>query len=568
MLNMFNGSKAKHSSDGRLRVGDTAPDFEAETTKGKLRFHHWMRNHWSVLFSHPGAFTPVCTTEIGDMALIYPMLRSKGFKLVALSCDSVQRHLQWEKDIVAHFASCGHQISLDFPIISDPLRDVGILFDAIDTTRNSPDDGVNLHARSMFIFDPDKKLQLVVNYPFNVGRDTAELLRICDALLLTSRASVATPASWPDNHSNLVVRGESMQSCVCLLPTLSERDSRRYFPEHVVFEMPSGRSYMRLATPGALNQVHIPAWLRWLAPACCLDGVQAWSDTLLDHSPSEYKPPDVVLSRQHGSYDVQEIRKRIEQSFARSDGIVRVGDVVPDFTAVSTLGNVSFHDWIEGKWTIVLSHAAAFDPVSTTEVGTLALLSAELDSRGIQAASLSCDSLENLQVWRRDILAHFDKAIRVTFPMIADPNRAVAIKYGFVDPLSTNAQTSREVLFIGPDKRLKLSMSYPAAVGGNMHEILRAVDAVQLAAREYIATPASWPNNHQQLFLRGQAMKGAVIVPRQDTDSQQSGIVVNMPSGKTYMRLAQMSPGRAFPVCDNCISTSPNPELPRLPRAS
>ena len=200
-------------------------------------FHDWLDGQWAILFSHPDDFTPVCTTEIGRMALKYDSFKKKGVKVIALSCNDISSHEVWLKDVVAH---CENKIGIDFPMIADPSREIAVKFGMLDPT-NKDKCALPLTARSVFIIGPDRKLKLSVNYPASVGRNMDEIERVVDALMLSWNQSIATPANWPNNHED-----HGMKGWVFLLPTVTDDDAKEYFPDHKTLDMPSGKPYMRL----------------------------------------------------------------------------------------------------------------------------------------------------------------------------------------------------------------------------------------------------------------------------------------------------------------------------------
>lgn len=169
---------------------------------------------------------------------------------------------------------------------------------------------------------------------------------------------------------------------------------------------------------------------------------------------------------------------------------IRLGDTVPDFTAETTQGTISFHEWKDGKWAILFSHPKDFTPVCTTELGTVAKLKPEFDRRGVQVIGLSVDPVDSHLEWEKDIAETQGEA--VNFPMIADPDRKVADLYDMVHPNELDTLTVRSVFVVGPDNKLKLQLTYPASTGRNFDEILRVVDSLQLTAKYSVATPANW----------------------------------------------------------------------------
>jgi alkyl hydroperoxide reductase subunit AhpC len=192
-----------------VRLGDVAPDFEVETTEGKLRFHEWLGDSWGILFSHPKDFTPVCTTELGTVAKLKPEFDKRNVKVIGLSVDPVDDHKKWASDIEETQGA-----ALNFPLIADPERKVSTLYDMIHP--NALD---NLTVRSVFVVGPDKKVKLTITYPASTGRNFDEILRVIDSLQLTANHAVATPANWKDGEDCIVV------------PSLSDADAEKKFPK-------------------------------------------------------------------------------------------------------------------------------------------------------------------------------------------------------------------------------------------------------------------------------------------------------------------------------------------------
>jgi len=191
-----------------IRLGDTAPDFIAETTQGPISFHKWLGDSWGVLFSHPKDFTPVCTTELGYVAAIKPEFDKRNVKVIGLSVDSVESHEKWEGDIAETQGT-----AVNFPMIGDPDRNVSHLYDMIHPNAND-----TLTVRSVFVIGPDKKVKLMITYPASTGRNFDEILRVIDSLQLTSKFKVATPANWKDGQD--VIIGSSV----------SDEDAKKLFP--------------------------------------------------------------------------------------------------------------------------------------------------------------------------------------------------------------------------------------------------------------------------------------------------------------------------------------------------
>lgn len=178
-----------------LRLGDTAPNFQAETSIGPIDFYEYIDGGWAVLYSHPSDYTPVCTTELGRTAQLKSEFEKRNVKVLALSVDSVEDHLNWIKDI-----NETQNTSVEFPIIADKDRTVAELYDMIH-----PNASLTATVRSVFIVGPDKKVKLTLTYPASTGRNFNEILRVIDSLQLTDQYSVATPADWSDGQDVIVV---------------------------------------------------------------------------------------------------------------------------------------------------------------------------------------------------------------------------------------------------------------------------------------------------------------------------------------------------------------------------
>ena len=171
-----------------LRLGDTAPNFKAQTTAGEIDFYEYLGNSWGILFSHPADYTPVCTTELGKTALLKDEFAKRNVKVLAVSVDPLDRHAGWVNDI-----NETQNVQVDFPLIADSDRNVATLYDMIH-----PNASVTATVRSLFVIGPDKLVKLIITYPASTGRNFTEVLRVVDSLQLTANHSVATPADW--NH--------------------------------------------------------------------------------------------------------------------------------------------------------------------------------------------------------------------------------------------------------------------------------------------------------------------------------------------------------------------------------
>ena len=200
-----------------LRLGDTAPNFTAETTEGPIDFHEWLGDSWGVLFSHPKDFTPVCTTELGYVASIKPDFDKRNVKVIGLSVDPVENHSRWSSDIKD---ATGH--APNYPMIGDTDLKVAKLYDMLPAATSGTSEGRtaadNMTVRNVFVIGPDKKIKLMIVYPMATGRNFDEILRVIDSIQLTANYSVATPANWKDGDDVIIV------------PSLSDEAAKEKFP--------------------------------------------------------------------------------------------------------------------------------------------------------------------------------------------------------------------------------------------------------------------------------------------------------------------------------------------------
>ena len=200
-----------------LRINDTAPDFTADTTHGKLSFHEWIGDKWAILFSHPKDFTPVCTTELGYMAKIEPEFTKRNAKLIGLSADPVARHADWAKDIEETQGA-----AVKYPMIGDSDLVVAKLYNMLPADEVGADGRTaanNATVRSVFIIGPDKKIKLMLTYPMTTGRNFDEILRVLDSMQLTAKHKVATPVNWKQGE-DVIIAG-----------SVSDDDAKKMFPE-------------------------------------------------------------------------------------------------------------------------------------------------------------------------------------------------------------------------------------------------------------------------------------------------------------------------------------------------
>ena len=192
-----------------LHLGQTAPDFEQQSTEGVIRFHDWLGNSWGILFSHPKDFTPVCTTELGEVARLKPEWDKRGVKPIALSVDPVESHTAWAGDIAETQGQ-----AVNYPILADADQKVSNLYGMIH-----PESDPTLTVRAVYVIDPNKKIRLILTYPPSAGRNFAEILRTIDSLQLTDHEKVATPVNWKAGEPVIIV------------PSLSDAQAKDRFPQ-------------------------------------------------------------------------------------------------------------------------------------------------------------------------------------------------------------------------------------------------------------------------------------------------------------------------------------------------
>lgn len=201
-----------------LRIGDTAPDFSADTTEGRIGFHDWIGDGWCVLFSHPKDFTPVCTTELGYMATLKPEFDKRNARIIGLSVDPVGDHERWARDI----ADTNGGVAVNYPLIGDSDLAVAKLYGMLPAGAGASSEGRtpadNATVRNVYVIGPDKKIKLVLSYPMSTGRNFDEILRVLDSIQLTARHQVATPVNWKDGDEVIIV------------PAVSDEAAREKFP--------------------------------------------------------------------------------------------------------------------------------------------------------------------------------------------------------------------------------------------------------------------------------------------------------------------------------------------------
>ena len=218
-----------------LRIGDVAPDFEADTTEGRIKFHEWIGDSWAVIFSHPKDFTPVCTTELGYMAKLKPEFDKRNTKVIGLSVDPVDKHSSWANDIKE---TQGH--APNFPMIGDPDLSVSKAYGMLPAESGTTSEGRtamdNMTVRTVYVIGPDKKIKLMISYPMTTGRNFDEVLRVLDSLQLTAKHRVATPVNWK-HGDDVIIAG-----------SVSDDEAKKIYPNG----WKSPKPYIRIVPqPGA-----------------------------------------------------------------------------------------------------------------------------------------------------------------------------------------------------------------------------------------------------------------------------------------------------------------------------
>ncbi|KAH9260145.1 hypothetical protein BASA81_001920 [Batrachochytrium salamandrivorans] len=433
---------------GTLNLGEDFPDISAPSTLGKIRLYTYFANGWGILFSHPADFTPVCTTELNIAATYADEFAKRNCRMLALSCDSVDSHDAWTKDVCFYDGS--KFADLPFPILADESREIATKLGMLDPVAKDAA-GLPLTCRAVFIVGPDFKLKLSVLYPATTGRNFDELLRVLDSLQLTAQRKLATPADWKHGDECIVV------------PSVSTEDAQKLFPQ-------------------GLRIVDLPS------------------------------------SKQTG---------------------LNLGDEFPNFALQTTAGEFKLHDYLgESSWGVVFSHPADFTPVCTTELSAASKRNADFAKRNVKLLAVSCDSVESHHAWITDVTAYGRTEEAFAFPIIADPNREIATQLGMLDAVAKDAAgmplTARAVFIISPDKKLKLSLLYPATTGRNFDEILRCVDSLQLTAQRKLATPGNWKYGDECIVSTSVSTEDAhTLFPK--------GLrIVDLPSSKQYLRFTPM----------------------------
>eukprot|EP00927_Polykrikos_kofoidii_P054941 TRINITY_DN49270_c0_g1_i1.p1 TRINITY_DN49270_c0_g1~~TRINITY_DN49270_c0_g1_i1.p1 ORF type:complete len:504 (-),score=77.18 TRINITY_DN49270_c0_g1_i1:105-1616(-) len=466
-----------------LKIGATIPNFAVQSTQGDFYLHDFLtqdkRKPWTIFFSHPKDYTPVCTTELGACHCRAPRFADMCAKLIGISCDSVADHLGWTKDVLHRIGKAGDE-SLAFPIIADADRSIVTNLGMLDPEERDAA-GVPLPARALTILY-GTTVKLTILYPATTGRNFDEIARVLTSLQLTASNGLATPVDW------------KLGERVIVGPSVKTEDAQVKFEEFQQEEMPSGKPYLR-----SVKCPHVSSVPATTVPT---------SDSCLATISST--PPVNPL---------------------------KIGATIPNFPVKTTKGDFSLHDFLLGKeeqpWSIFFSHPKDFTPVCTTELGACHLLAERFSKMATKLIGISCDSIAEHNGWTKDVLHRINKADEdsLAFPMIADADRSIVAQLGMLDPEERDAAgvpLPARALVILHKTTVRLTILYPATTGRNFDEVFRALTSLQLT-NSGLATPVDW--------TYGQRVIVGPSVPTEEAkekfqDFQQE----EMPSGKPYLR--------------------------------
>lgn len=472
---------AANESTNPLKIGANIPDFELKTTMGDFTFHKFltenMEKPWTVFFSHPNDFTPVCTTELGVCHSLNDEFGAMGAKLIGLSCNTTDSHHAWSKDVLSNIGATSEGDALAFPIIADADREIVSTLGMLDPEEKTAE-GIPLPARALVILH-GTTVRLTILYPATTGRNFEEVKRILTSLQLTASNGLATPVDW--KYEDKLIVG----------PGLATADAREKFGEVDIEELPSKKEYLRTVK--------------------CLKLTEAMSKTAF--TPNTAKPPP-------------------------GPNPLKIGATIPDFDVETTKGNFKLHTWLTSDektpWTIFFTHPKDFTPVCTTELGACHKLASTAEKLGCKLIGLSCDPTDSHHAWSLDVLARAgcesDKAL--SFPIIADSDRKIVTKMGMLDPEEKDAGGTplpARTLLILKGTTVKLTILYPATTGRNFDEVLRTLVSLQLTDSNGLATPADWKYGDR-----------VIVGPAVKTEDAQKNFeefqMANLPSEKPYLR--------------------------------
>lgn len=465
----------------KMKLGAVVPDFICETSNGTRSFHEVLGSPpaWTLLFSFGGYFDAVSATELAQLVGLAGEIGRLGVKLIGLSVGGVpakEERCAWFADVLAVAQRGGADVS-EWPacveLLADPSGEAATRLGICDASSL----GLPVVANVLIAIGPEKTCRLCTLYPARIGRDFRETFRTMLSLVVTQDFMLATPVEW------------QVSDRIIVAPGLSTEVAREKFGSLATTPLPSGKTYLRYVD--------------------CPD-ISAASFQQIVEGASAAPPPAM---QPIGDIAANGFRAVLSAEF-------------PDFRCQTTKGDMAFHDFLADglPWTVLFSHPKDFTPVCTTELGACQSLCNEFAARGVKLIGLSCDSVDDHHAWSRDVLsAKGLQGEALDFPLIGDKDRSIAALLGMLDPLEQDAEgvpmPARALFLIGPDRRLRFSVIYPATSGRSFSEILRVIDAVGLSERHRVAMPAAWSPG-------GQVFPQALV----DDGSAQS-----LPSGRLYL---------------------------------
>jgi 1-Cys peroxiredoxin 6 len=462
-----------------LKIGACIKDFQLKTTAGDMSFHKFLTSDeskpWTVFFSHPKDFTPVCTTELGACHSLVAKFELMGAKLIGLSCDPTASHVDWSKDVLYNIGDTSSE-SLGFPLIADDSREIVSALGMLDPEEKGKD-GVPLPARALIILH-GTTVRLTILYPATTGRNFDEVFRVLTSLQLTQSNGLATPVDWM--YGERVIVG----------PSVPSEDAKAKFEDFKIESLPSAKEYLRsVKCPPLTGISQTPVVPNTTAPVTGANPL-------------------------------------------------RIGATIPNFPLKTTQGDFKFHEWLSKEadkpWTIFFSHPKDFTPVCTTELGACHKLAATAAKLSCKLIGLSCDDVDSHREWSKDVLARCgcDQDEVLNFPIIADSERSIVTELGMLDPEEKDAAgvpLPARALVILKGTTVKLTILYPATTGRNFEEVVRTLVSLQLTDGEGIATPANW--------FYGQRVIVAPSVATEDAKAKFQGFEIKeLPSKKEYLR--------------------------------
>jgi 1-Cys peroxiredoxin 6 len=473
-------TEGKSQGANPLKIGANVPNFDLKTTKGDLSFHTFLTSDaekpWTIFFSHPNDFTPVCTTELGACHSLVADFAKMGAKLIGLSCNTTESHHAWSLDVLANMDVTSED-SLAFPIIADENREIVSALGMLDPEEKTAE-GIPLPARALVILH-GTTVKLTILYPATTGRNFEEVKRILTSLQLTASNGLATPVDW--KYGDKLIVG----------PAVKTEDAKDKFEEFNIETLPSGKQYLRTVK--------------------CLELTADMSKTPVvknDATPPQGPNP------------------------------LKIGAVLPNFDVKTTQGDFKLSEWLvkdpEKPWTIFFTHPKDFTPVCTTELGACHKLAGKAAKLGCKLIGLSCDDTESHHAWSKDVLARCgcEGEAALAFPIIADSDRTIVTQLGMLDPEEKDAAgvpLPARALIILKEAVVKLTILYPATTGRNFDEVLRTLVSLQLTANNGLATPVDW--KYGDRVIVGPAVK-TEDAQKEFKDFQMK----DLPSKKPYLR--------------------------------